>query len=214
VDVRRKASIDHVHRGRTRTRLSCSSPPSRSGSLLRVSLETTPLPPLDVSSDARERGRGGDGGPDRSRSGLFELLDPRGHHLRQAPGSGSAPIEPSDEMPVHEHGVALGDPVDGARADRGVPRRDRRRRLPASGTESRSSVTSSPDGIRRWTGSAATVPASTTTLSLCYYGGATPSTLSVVRGSPTGYEADAELIYVTGREEMQVVDHAVVTAHE
>src|SRR6267378_4406001 len=33
-----------------------------------------------------------------------------------------------------------------------------RRRLPASGTESRSSVTSSPDGIRRWTGSAATVP--------------------------------------------------------
>ena len=48
----------------------------------------------------------------------------------------------------------------------------------------------------------------------CYYGAATPSTLSVVRGSPTGYEADAELIYVTGREEMQVVDHPVVTAHE
>ena len=67
---------------------------------------------------------------------------------------------------MHEHGVTLGDPVDGARADRGVPRRDRqgRRRLPASGTESRSSVTSSPDGIRRWTGSAAIVPASTATL--------------------------------------------------
>ena len=44
--------------------------------------------------------------------------------------------------------------------------------------------------------------------------GATPSTLSVVRGILTGYEADAELIYVTGREEMQAVDHAVVTAHE
>jgi hypothetical protein len=56
--------------------------------------------------------------------------------------------------------------------------------------------------------------ASTTTLTLCYYGAATPSTLSVVRGLPTGYEADAELIYVTGREKMQVVDHPVVTAHE
>jgi hypothetical protein len=42
-----------------------------------------------------------------------------------------------------------------------------RRRLPASGTESRSSVTSSPDGIRRSTGSAATVPARTTTEPLC-----------------------------------------------
>jgi hypothetical protein len=31
------------------------------------------------------------------------------------------------------------------------------------------SMTSSPDGIRRCTGSAATVPASTTTLTLCYY---------------------------------------------
>ena len=38
--------------------------------------------------------------------------------------------------------------------------------MPASGTESRSSVTSSPDGIRRSTGSAATVPASTTTLTV------------------------------------------------
>jgi hypothetical protein len=28
-----------------------------------------------------------------------------------------------------------------------------------------------------------------------------------------GDEADAELIYVTGREEVQVVDHAVVTAY-
>src|SRR2546426_5546870 len=41
-----------------------------------------------------------------------------------------------------------------------------RRRLPASGTESLSSVTSSPEGIRRSTGSAATVPASTTTLTV------------------------------------------------
>jgi hypothetical protein len=56
--------------------------------------------------------------------------------------------------------------------------------------------------------------ASTTTLTLCYYGAATPSTLSVARGLPTGYEADAELIYVTGREKMQVVDHPIVTAHE
>jgi hypothetical protein len=79
------------------------------------------------------------------------------------------PVGPPDERAVHEHGVTLGDPVDGARADRGMPGRDRqgRRRLPASGTESRSSVTSSPDGIRRWTGSAATVPASTTTLTQC-----------------------------------------------
>ena len=41
--------------------------------------------------------------------------------------------------------------------------------MPVSGTESRSSVTSSPDGIRRRTGSAETVPASTTMFSLCYY---------------------------------------------
>ena len=39
-------------------------------------------------------------------------------------------------------------------------------RLPASGTDNRSSVTSSPEGIRRSTGSAATVPASTTTLTV------------------------------------------------
>jgi hypothetical protein len=56
--------------------------------------------------------------------------------------------------------------------------------------------------------------ASRTTSTLRYYSAATPSTSSVVRGSPTGYEADAELIYVAGREKMQVVDHAVVTAHE
>ena len=30
----------------------------------------------------------------------------------------------------------------------------------------------------------------------------------------TGNEADAELIHVTGRKEMQVVDHGVVTTHE
>ena len=29
-----------------------------------------------------------------------------------------------------------------------------------------------------------------------------------------GNETDAELIYVAGREEMQVVDHPIVTAHE
>jgi hypothetical protein len=51
-------------------------------------------------------------------------------------------------------------------------------------------------------------------LSLCYYGGAIPSSLSVVRGSLTGYEADAKLNYVTRGAKMQVVDHAVVTAHE
>jgi hypothetical protein len=60
-----------------------------------------------------------------SRGGLFELLDSRGHHLRQAPCPGSAPEEPPDELSVHEHGVALGDPVDGARPDRGVPALDR-----------------------------------------------------------------------------------------
>src|SRR5437868_3181646 len=41
-----------------------------------------------------------------------------------------------------------------------------RRRLPASGTESLSSVTSSPDGSCRSTGSAATVPARTTTFTV------------------------------------------------
>jgi hypothetical protein len=30
----------------------------------------------------------------------------------------------------------------------------------------------------------------------------------------TGDDADAELIRVTGREKMQVIDHVVVTAHE
>ena len=43
--------------------------------------------------------------------------------------------------------------------------------------------------------------------------GASPTPLSVVRGVP-GDEADAELIHVTGREKVKVVDHAVVTAHE
>ena len=51
-------------------------------------------------------------------------------------------------------------------------------------------------------------------MSLCDFAGATPSDPSVVRGSLTGDEADAELIDPTGREEMQVVDHAVVTALE
>src|SRR5438132_13177484 len=41
-----------------------------------------------------------------------------------------------------------------------------RSRLPASGTESLSSVISSPDGSCRSTGSAATVPARTTTLTI------------------------------------------------
>src|SRR2546428_7222583 len=41
-----------------------------------------------------------------------------------------------------------------------------RRRLPASGTESVSSVISSPDGSCRSTGSAATVPARTTTFTV------------------------------------------------
>jgi hypothetical protein len=30
----------------------------------------------------------------------------------------------------------------------------------------------------------------------------------------TGYEADAELICVTGREKVQAIDHAVVTTYE
>jgi hypothetical protein len=50
-----------------------------------------------------------------------------------------------------------------------------RRRLPTSGTERRSWVTSSPDGIRRWTGSADTVPASTTTLTPGNYMKASPN---------------------------------------
>ncbi len=69
---------------------------------------------------------------------------------------------------MHQHAIALGDRLECAGTDRGVPRRDREgeEALAASGTESRSSVTSSPDGIRRWTGSAETVPASTTTLTV------------------------------------------------
>jgi hypothetical protein len=38
--------------------------------------------------------------------------------------------------------------------------------------------------------------------------------LTMTRRLWTGNEADAELICVTGHEEMQVVDHVVVTAHE
>jgi hypothetical protein len=54
----------------------------------------------------------------------------------------AAPVEAADELPMHEDAIALGDPVQRVRSDRGVARGDReaRRRLPASGTESRSSV--------------------------------------------------------------------------
>ena len=50
------------------------------------------------------------------------------------------------------------------------------------------SATSSPDGIRRWTGSAATVPASTTTLTLCYYirSGADRTVMKLARGRAGG----------------------------
>src|SRR5262245_45642061 len=65
------------------------------------------------------------GGPPPSGGGPFELLDPGRHHLGEAPSPRSAPVEPPHELTVHQHGVALGDALEGARADRGVPRRDR-----------------------------------------------------------------------------------------
>jgi hypothetical protein len=69
--------------------------------------------------------------------------------------------------------VALGDALQGPAPDRAVPRSDARGgRLPASGTASRSSVTSSTAkvavGIRRSTGSTATRPETTTSRSCCW----------------------------------------------
>src|SRR6266516_25809 len=66
-----------------------------------------------------------------------------------------------------------------------------RRRLPVSGTESRSSVTSSPEGIRRSTGSAEIVPAKTTTFTVTMFDPSFPGatlppatdTLGLVRDS-------------------------------
>ena len=77
----------------------------------------------------------------------LELLQPRGYHLGEAPRSGPAPVEAPDERAVHEHVVALGDPLQGALADVAMPRGDRQgEALPASGTESRISV--SPDTVK------------------------------------------------------------------
>jgi hypothetical protein len=50
-----------------------------------------------------------------------------------------------------------------------------------------------------------------TTFRLCAYGG---RQLLPLRRLWTGYEADAELICVTGREKVQAIDHAVVTTYE
>jgi hypothetical protein len=44
----------------------------------------------------------------------IQLLDPRGHHLREASGAGSAPVEPSGKLAVYEDVVPLGDALDGA----------------------------------------------------------------------------------------------------
>lgn len=64
----------------------------------------------------------------------LELLDARRDHLGESPRSCSAPVEPPDEVPVHEHRVALRDALERSLADRGVPRRDREgeEALPAS----------------------------------------------------------------------------------
>ncbi len=56
--------------------------------------------------------------------------------------------------------------------------------MPASGTESRSSVTSSPDGMRRWTGSADTVPARTTTFTVTMTPPSATDVSSRVRHTP------------------------------
>jgi hypothetical protein len=39
----------------------------------------------------------------------LELLDAGGDHLGQAASPGSAPVEATDELPVHQDVVALGD---------------------------------------------------------------------------------------------------------
>jgi hypothetical protein len=57
-------------------------------------------------------------------------------------------------------------------------------RTAETGTESRSSVTSSPDGIRRCTGSAAALPASTTTFTVAK--GSEPYLLLFGRGMDAG----------------------------
>ena len=57
--------------------------------------------------------------------GLVKLLDAARDHLGEAASPGTAPIEPADELPVHQHPIALGDAIERRCADRGVPRRDR-----------------------------------------------------------------------------------------
>src|SRR5439155_8728556 len=59
------------------------------------------------------------------RRGLFKLLDTRRHHLRQTARTGPAPIEAADELPVHQHPIALGDAVECLYTDRRVPGGDR-----------------------------------------------------------------------------------------
>src|SRR5215211_2623386 len=86
--------------------------------------------PLRETSAGRARGST-DGDRPSSRpspsggGGRLELLDAAGHDLREAPSPRSAPVEPPDELAVHEHGIALRDALDRASADRRMPRGDR-----------------------------------------------------------------------------------------
>ena len=54
-----------------------------------------------------------------------ESFDTRGDDLREASRPGTAPVEPANQLPVHQDRVALGDRVQHRTTDRGVPRRDR-----------------------------------------------------------------------------------------
>ena len=78
----------------------------------------------------------------------LQLLDAGGDHLGEAASPGSAPVEATDELAVHQDVVALGDrlstrlPTSLCQTAMGRGRR----RFPASGTESRSSV--SPDSLK------------------------------------------------------------------
>ena len=72
-----------------------------------------------------------------------EPLDARGDHPHEAASPGSGPVEPANELSVHQDRITLGDRIQHRTTDRGVRRRDREREETSacSGTEIRNSVT-------------------------------------------------------------------------
>src|SRR4051812_16754484 len=56
---------------------------------------------------------------------FFQPSKTRGDDLGETPRACSGPVEPPDELPVHEDRIALGGRIHRCTADRGVPRRDR-----------------------------------------------------------------------------------------